>query len=251
MTVQCGFCKGTGIEPGFTECVWCESTGIYGVIRPEALKKALAPRFTKGDTDPVGDCDKFEAGIHVGDWFQRIAVYGDSPTDAESLRDEILSALVSNPALREELADRKAKHLRSCQIAIGKSQLAKQRHAEVNALQQRLTAADERNDALEQRNAELVAQSQLLKRLLGDAKANLNPTGRLAKSIGAALNKNSDGEIPDFSPGNGNKARRRAQAIAALALENQRIAPCNPDANEPPCSACFVRGCNGECMENL
>lgn len=77
----------------------------------------------------------------------------------------------------------------------------------------RLTTLDERTDALEQRNAELVAQSQQLKRLLGDAKANLNPTGRLAKAIDAALYQKSEGEIPDFSPGNGNKARRRAEAL--------------------------------------
>jgi hypothetical protein len=34
-------------------------------------------------------------------------------------------------ALRVELAERKRKHLRSCQIAIGKSQLAKERHAQL------------------------------------------------------------------------------------------------------------------------
>lgn len=45
-----------------------------------------------------------------------------------------------------------------------------------------------------------------------------------------------DCDIPDFSPGNGNKARRRAEAL---------------NLNEPPCTACFARGCNGECMENL
>lgn len=32
-------------------------------------------------------------------------------------------------------------------------------------------------------------------------------------------------DIPDFSPGNGNKARRRAQAIDALKPDNQRIVP--------------------------
>lgn len=45
-------------------------------------------------------------------------------------------------ALREELAERKRKHLRSCQIAIGKSQLAKE-------LQAKLTAAEQRNAFLE------------------------------------------------------------------------------------------------------
>lgn len=45
-------------------------------------------------------------------------------------------------ALREELAERKRKHLRSCQLAIGKSQLAKE-------LQQRLTVAEQRESELE------------------------------------------------------------------------------------------------------
>ena len=64
--------------------------------------------FTAGDTDPAGDCDKFEAGIHVrtpggndstdgSPWWQRIVVYGDTPADAEALRDEVLDALTSVP----------------------------------------------------------------------------------------------------------------------------------------------------------
>jgi hypothetical protein len=48
----------------------------------------------------------------------------------------------------------------------------------------------------------------------------------------------SDDSIPDFTPGNGNKARRRAEALKTSAFS---------DANEPPCPACFARGCNGEC----
>lgn len=72
------------------------------------------PEFTKGDTDPSGDCGKFEAGIHhlthddnvltpVGpgtntdrephNWWQRIVVYGSSPEQAEALRDRLLVAL--------------------------------------------------------------------------------------------------------------------------------------------------------------
>lgn len=60
--------------------------------------------FTAGDTGPAGDCDKFEAGIHVhtpggndgtsgAPWWQRIVVYGDTPADAEALRNEVLTAL--------------------------------------------------------------------------------------------------------------------------------------------------------------
>lgn len=53
--------------------------------------------FAEGDTDSVGDCEKFESGIHVAKgrdiWYQRIVVYGDSPEDAEALRDRILKLL--------------------------------------------------------------------------------------------------------------------------------------------------------------
>jgi len=52
--------------------------------------------------------------------------------------------------------------------------------------------------------------------------------------------------------GGGDEYRKSCEAAhKALSMGNQRITPCNPDANEAPCSACFVRGCNGECMENL
>jgi len=56
--------------------------------------------FTTGDTYPAGDCDMFEAGIHhkqaSGDqWQQRIVVYGDTPADAEALRDRVFASLTA------------------------------------------------------------------------------------------------------------------------------------------------------------
>ncbi len=33
MSVTCGFCKGTKVEPGQTDCVWCDNSGIEGGIR--------------------------------------------------------------------------------------------------------------------------------------------------------------------------------------------------------------------------
>lgn len=57
--------------------------------------------------------------------------------------------------------------------------------AENLALQQRLTVQDQRND-------ELSAHNQLLRKLLGQAKASLNPTKRLAKAINAALNPTAE-----------------------------------------------------------
>lgn len=57
--------------------------------------------------------------------------------------------------------------------------------AERDALQGRLTVQDQRND-------ELSAHNQLVRKLLGQAKANLKPGGRLAKAIEAALNPTAE-----------------------------------------------------------
>jgi hypothetical protein len=54
-------------------------------------------QFSKGFTDPVGDCGNFEASIDVTEhselWGARIAVYGSKPAEAEDLREQILGAL--------------------------------------------------------------------------------------------------------------------------------------------------------------
>lgn len=42
MSIKCGFCKGTKVEPGFTECVWCDSTGLEGGLQPTDIKRACA-----------------------------------------------------------------------------------------------------------------------------------------------------------------------------------------------------------------
>ncbi|MBT9575108.1 MAG: DUF4406 domain-containing protein [Pseudomonas umsongensis] len=51
-----------------------------------------------------------------------------------------------------------------------------------------------------------------------------------------------DFDIPDFSPGNGNKARRRAAAIEALKPENQRVVPVLPGDPLSTCLGCFGTG---------
>lgn len=91
MTSKCVFCKGTKVEPGYSDCVWCDNTGTVGGL-------------TKGDTAQVGDCGKFEAGVDVGPWAQRVVVYGDTAANAESLRDKILALMVAAqpPALDGE-----------------------------------------------------------------------------------------------------------------------------------------------------
>lgn len=74
---------------------------LWGGPRPTCPKCINEPapvveaHYRVGDTDPVGDCEKFEAGIHVGSWFQRVACYGDSAADAEQLRDTVLAALTT------------------------------------------------------------------------------------------------------------------------------------------------------------
>lgn len=61
-------------------------------------------KFTKGNTDPIGDCGNFAAGLDVEGWGNRIEVYGSTPADAEALRDEFIKELSELAALREELA---------------------------------------------------------------------------------------------------------------------------------------------------
>ncbi|MEE5046272.1 hypothetical protein V2J81_23220 [Pseudomonas alliivorans] len=64
----------------------------------------MSNEFKKGFTDPVGDCGKFEASIDVGAWGARIAVFGDTPADAEQLRDVVFAAITAPqpPALGGE-----------------------------------------------------------------------------------------------------------------------------------------------------
>lgn len=67
----------------------------------EVVDQRLPIRLLPGDTYPSGDCGHFQAGIHVGDWFQRVSVYGNSPDDAEQLRDAILRTLTAPKGVLE------------------------------------------------------------------------------------------------------------------------------------------------------
>lgn len=42
-TNPCGFCDGTGIEPGEAGCVWCASTGVAWAGKPGEIPVATAP----------------------------------------------------------------------------------------------------------------------------------------------------------------------------------------------------------------
>jgi|GEM_PF-5596421 hypothetical protein len=63
--------------------------------------------FLKGETDPVGDCGNFGAGIdvHGADqfpsdsrkrtWYSRVECYGSTAEQAEELRDKVLALLLT------------------------------------------------------------------------------------------------------------------------------------------------------------
>ena len=72
-------------------------------------------------------------------------------------------------ALREELAERKRKHLRSCQIAIGKSQLAKERHAQLIEAEEIRQNWQHNFDIRGQNIQLLTAERNGLQQLLADA----------------------------------------------------------------------------------
>lgn len=51
-TTPCGFCKGTGIEPGETNCIWCDNTGIDWAGRPGDIPVAI-PAAIMPAVDPL------------------------------------------------------------------------------------------------------------------------------------------------------------------------------------------------------
>lgn len=111
------------------------------------------------------------------------------------------------------------------------------------ALQDRLTVVEQRNDEL----VELLCR-------IGELRGTLDQHGLLEQVDAAIKSANGacqfpqscttrcDCDIPDFSPGNGNKARRRALAIEALKPENQRIVPVLATDPFTCCLECFESG---------
>ncbi|MBY8934255.1 hypothetical protein [Pseudomonas fluorescens] len=92
--------------------------------------------------------------------------------------------------------------------------------AERDELQQRLTVSDQENDNLK---TEIRVVKQSLNSLKGEC-VDLRYSKEKCQFPQSCTTR-CDCDIPDFSPGSGNKARRRVQAIEALKPENQRIVP--------------------------
>lgn len=115
----------------------------------------------------------------------------------------------------------------------------------VEGLQRDLTQRDERIDQLEvllHRWADLLGVSA--PDLRDETLAALKPVEAQQCQFPQSCPSNCGCDIPDFTPGNGNKARRRAEAIEALKPENQRIVPVDPFTT---CLNCFGTGtiCTG------
>lgn len=137
MTTECGFCKGTGIEPGFTECVWCDNTGRDSGIQLDNIKRACAEIRAvaegKEERRAADEAESFYGELRQGGTLCQRAL-----THINALRAELAT---SRAAFKEELDGVKFTRRRFRQ--------------ERDALQQRLTAMDERADGFEQRIARL------------------------------------------------------------------------------------------------
>ncbi|MGF6332732.1 hypothetical protein ABH909_005610 [Pseudomonas sp. BS3782 TE3695] len=137
--------------------------------------------------------------------------------------------------------------------------------AEPDALQLRLNAADQRVDDL----TELLRKSLMaIKRTLQAGRDRIVDLGGDCDGVEYMMNSDltvqeirtalkpateacqfpqscttrCDCDIPDFSPGNGNKARRRAAAIEAMRPENQQVMPPAIDDPLTICLGCFGSG---------
>ncbi|NMZ81357.1 hypothetical protein [Pseudomonas mandelii] len=108
--------------------------------------------------------------------------------------------------------------------------------AERDALQQSLTAADQRVDDLE---TEFKVTKQALNSLKGE-RDDL-PASKVQCQFPQSCTTRCDCNIPDFSPGNGNKARRRAESIHGFKIVvDPTMAPneirfCNCNQGRLPC----------------
>lgn len=83
----------------------------------------MVTEFSKGDTDSAGDCGKFEAGIHhcpTGmydeTWFQRVVVYGNTPEEAEALRDRLMAGVSNGNFAVNALVEARATILELCRV---------------------------------------------------------------------------------------------------------------------------------------
>jgi len=138
--------------------------------------------FLKGETDPVGDCGNFGAGIdvHGADqfpndskkrtWYSRVECYGATAEQAEELRDKILSMLQPNYPVATVCGFQEVRHMH--------------RHPTVGWAVEDLPVGTELFiRPPPSADVEVRAQLALATRLLEQALAALNPRGRLASDI--------------------------------------------------------------------
>lgn len=84
-------------------CEGCEGNCKSCPHDRAAAQGTAKPPFTKGDTFPSGDCGHYESGIHnvAGNHWQAIVCYGDTAEKADTMRDQVLDALLA-PSTRYE-----------------------------------------------------------------------------------------------------------------------------------------------------
>ena len=141
----CSFCNGTKVEPGHTDCVWCDNTGVLAlgdnaqevvlpnqvelmntIARLKAENQALQDRLTKADQDLDSMCAVFgsygntlipfvqlmrkelEANSHKGDregWLQMTV--GTALAECKHHYDKMYRAVHSadREGIREHTAD--------------------------------------------------------------------------------------------------------------------------------------------------
>lgn len=116
--------------------------------------------------------------------------------------------------------------------------------AERDALQLLLNDRDEQLHTLEQSRRAHLDNGVAAERRVGNLETELKVTKQSLSSLKGERDEliastaqcqfpqscttRCDCDIPDFSPGNGNKARRRVAALEALRPENQRVTPVEP-----------------------
>ena len=188
----------------------------------------------------MSDAKKYhvgDSGLVEGEALGRITVY--LAADYDRLIDVYLAAGDRAQALATrihhlEQSERQAQQTATLALSTG-ARVALER----DALQQRLTVQDQRVDELE---TELKVTKQALNSLKGE-RDDLS-AGRVQCQFPQSCTTRCDCDIPDFSPGSGNRARRRASAFEALKPENQRVVPVDPFTI---CHYCFGSGtiCTG------
>lgn len=220
----CLYCNGTGIDPtvGFLDCEFC--TPAYAGVSLSAPEQPEPNCTTCSDRGEIGclrsdgydgeqcpDCNPATVkryyvgkyGLVEGEALGRISVVLGADHDRITAERDALQLLLND------------------------------RDEQLHTLVQSRRAEFDNGRAAEQRNDELLG----LLRRIGDLRGTLDQHG-LLEEVDAAIKPTAeackfpqscttrcDCDIPDFSPRNGNKARRRAELLGFKIAEDPTLPP--------------------------